>query len=260
MNKVTLIGTITRSPEFRNNNGLDILEMTVGGERREGDKSFPFYGRVNVLGKRVASIQSAGLAQGDAVLVEGTLEQNSWETEGGEKRSALRIKGMNVQKLSGNFETEQDQSGGLRMKGGRNLVQLSGHLGQDAEVRQTDKGAVADLRLAVTESWTDKDGERQEKTHWVTVTVWRELAERAESMRKGTPVYIEGALVNDSWTDKEGNKRNTQKVEACDLQVLQRFSKPADSKPSGSARPEVVRSAASQGAEGAAPSDEDMPF
>jgi single-strand DNA-binding protein len=95
-----------------------------------------------------------------------------------------------------------------------NKVILIGNLGRDPEVRYTQGGnAVANLNLATNEVWTDKSGQRQERTEWHRVVVWGKQAEIAkEYLAKGRQIYVEGALQTRQWEDKDGQKRYTTEV------------------------------------------------
>jgi single-strand DNA-binding protein len=95
-----------------------------------------------------------------------------------------------------------------------NKVILIGNLGRDPEIRYTQAGEpIANFSIATNEVWTDKSGQRQERTEWHRVEVFGKPAQIArEYLTKGRSVYIEGSLRYDEWTDKEGNKRNTTKV------------------------------------------------
>nr|WP_113864947.1 single-stranded DNA-binding protein SSB1 [Brenneria salicis]NMN90629.1 single-strand DNA-binding protein [Brenneria salicis ATCC 15712 = DSM 30166]RBP66875.1 single-strand binding protein [Brenneria salicis ATCC 15712 = DSM 30166]RLM32143.1 ssDNA-binding protein [Brenneria salicis ATCC 15712 = DSM 30166] len=98
---------------------------------------------------------------------------------------------------------------------GVNKVILVGHLGQDPEVRyMPNGGAVANITLATSESWRDKQtGEQKEKTEWHRVVLFGKLAEVAgEYLRKGSQVYIEGSLQTRKWTDQAGADRYTTEI------------------------------------------------
>jgi single-strand DNA-binding protein len=99
-----------------------------------------------------------------------------------------------------------------------NKVLLIGNLGKDPEVRYTSGGqAVANLRIATSRSWTDKQsGQRKEETEWHDVEVWGKQAEQCgEYLAKGRQVYVEGRLKTDTWDDKQsGQKRSRVKVVA----------------------------------------------
>jgi single-strand DNA-binding protein len=99
-----------------------------------------------------------------------------------------------------------------------NKVLLIGNLGKDPEVRYTSGGqAVANLRIATSRSWTDKQsGQRKEETEWHDVEVWGKQAEQCgEYLSKGRQVYVEGRLKTDTWDDKQTNqKRSRVKVVA----------------------------------------------
>lgn len=98
---------------------------------------------------------------------------------------------------------------------GVNKVILVGNLGQDPEVRYLPAGgAVANITLATSESWRDKQtGETKEKTEWHRVVLFGKLAEVAgEYLRKGSQVYIEGKLTTRKWTDQSGQDRYTTEI------------------------------------------------
>lgn len=108
------------------------------------------------------------------------------------------------------------------MAGGVNKVILIGNLGADPEVRFTPGGqAVANFRIATSESWQDKNGQKQERTEWHRIVVWGKLAELCgEYLKKGRQCYIEGRLQTREWTDKENKKNYTTEVVANTVQFL----------------------------------------
>ena len=106
---------------------------------------------------------------------------------------------------------------------GVNKVILIGNIAADPEVRTTPQGAtVANLRLAVSETWKDQQGQRNEKTEWVNLVLWRQQAEIAQKhLRKGSKVYAEGKLQTRSWDDKQtGAKRYATDVVVDHFQML----------------------------------------
>jgi single-strand DNA-binding protein len=109
------------------------------------------------------------------------------------------------------------------MARGINKVILIGHLGAEPETRAMPSGmTVANMRLATTESWKDKQsGEQQERTEWHNVALFGRLGEiAAEYLRKGSQVYIEGRLRTRKWQDKEGRDRYTTEIVANEMQML----------------------------------------
>ncbi|MBI4743184.1 MAG: single-stranded DNA-binding protein [Betaproteobacteria bacterium] len=104
-----------------------------------------------------------------------------------------------------------------------NKVILVGNLGADPETRYLPNGdAVANIRLATTESWKDKaSGEKKEITEWHRVVFFRKLAEIVgQYLKKGSAVYIEGRIRTRKWQDKEGQERYTTEIEANEMQML----------------------------------------
>lgn len=102
------------------------------------------------------------------------------------------------------------------MAGSLNEVTLIGHLGADPEIRRTQDGRpIANMRIATTESWRDKNtGERKEKTEWHTVVIFNEgLCKVVEQyLKKGSKVYVKGALQTRKWQDQSGNDRYSTEV------------------------------------------------
>ncbi|AKQ47322.1 single-stranded DNA-binding protein [Rufibacter radiotolerans] len=103
-----------------------------------------------------------------------------------------------------------------------NKVILIGNLGKDPEVRHLEGGvAVARFPLATSETFKDKNGERQERTEWHNIVVWRGLAEVAEKyVKKGQSVYIEGRIRTNSYQDKDGVQRYSTEIVADNMTML----------------------------------------
>lgn len=106
-----------------------------------------------------------------------------------------------------------------------NKVILVGRLGRDPEVRSTPSGTtVAKFSIATDEKFTDKNGERQERTEWHNIVAWARLGEICgQYLKKGKLVYIEGSLRTDSWDDKEsGQKKYRTEIVAREMKMLDR--------------------------------------
>lgn len=103
-----------------------------------------------------------------------------------------------------------------------NKVILIGNLGKDPEFKYTPGGQpVATFSLATTERFSDKNGQRQEKTEWHNIVAWGKLAELVNQyLKKGRSAYIEGKLTTRSWDDKDGNKRYKTEIVANTIQFL----------------------------------------
>jgi len=108
------------------------------------------------------------------------------------------------------------------MAGGVNKVILVGNLGADPDMRYTPSGqGVCELRVATSESWNDKNGQRQERTEWHRVVVWGKRAEVCSKyLSKGRQVYVEGRIQTRTYDDKDGNKRYITEIIAADVQFL----------------------------------------
>lgn len=105
---------------------------------------------------------------------------------------------------------------------GINKVIIIGRLGQDPELRQTGNGqAVCTLNVATSENWTDKEGQKQERTEWHRVVIWGKQAENsAKYLAKGRQVFVEGKLQTRSWETQQGEKRYTTEIVANNVQFL----------------------------------------
>ena len=107
-----------------------------------------------------------------------------------------------------------------------NKVMIIGHLGADPELRYTQSGSpVTTLRIATDESYTDRDGNRVERTEWHRVVVFQRAAENCNQyLRKGSLVYVEGKLSTRKWQDQNGQDRYTTEIRADRVQFLDRRS------------------------------------
>ena len=136
---------------------------------------------------------------------------------------------------------------------GLNKVFLIGHLGADPEVRRLEGGStVAQFRIATTEYFKGKDGNRAEQTEWHNIVVWNKLAEVAEKyLKKGSAVYVEGRIRSREYTDKNNIQRRAYEIIANSFNMLDK-------------KPEGMPAAASAGADAEGGSDEpmvdDLPF
>ena len=156
-----------------------------------------------------------------------------------------------------------------------NQCNFIGRLGNDPEVRYLPNGdAVANISIAVGESWKDKQGQKQERTEWIRVVAFRKLGEIiGEYLRKGSKVYISGKMVTRKWTDKEGVERYSTEIVGSEMQMLDSraasqggdYAAPDDHAQSAP-RAASAAPAASSGAPAAAPTadtgnfDDDIPF
>jgi single-strand DNA-binding protein len=105
---------------------------------------------------------------------------------------------------------------------GVNKVIIVGRLGTDPEVKTVTGGQqVARLSVATSENWTDKQGQKQERTEWHRVVVWGKLADLCgKYLSKGRQVYLEGRLQTRSWEDQQGVKKYTTEIVASTIQFL----------------------------------------
>jgi single-strand DNA-binding protein len=105
---------------------------------------------------------------------------------------------------------------------GVNKVIVVGRLGADPEVKTVTGGTtVARLSIATSENWTDREGQKQERTEWHRIVVWGKMGETCgKYLSKGRQVYVEGRLQTRSWEDQQGQKRYTTEIVAQTVQFL----------------------------------------
>jgi single-strand DNA-binding protein len=148
---------------------------------------------------------------------------------------------------------------------GVNKAILVGNLGRDPELRQTPSGQnVCNFTLATSESWTDRNGERVERTEWHRIVAWGKTGELcAQYLSKGRTVYVEGRIQTREWEDKDGNKRYTTEINAQNVN----FIGPRDSGGGGGGGGNYGGSRSGGGEGSSAPSgdiapppDDDIPF
>ena len=103
-----------------------------------------------------------------------------------------------------------------------NKVIILGRLGQDPELKYTPGGAaVCNFSLATSENWTDKSGQKQEKTEWHRIVVWGKLAELCNQyLTKGRQAFVEGKLQTRSWEDSNGQKKYMTEINASTVQFI----------------------------------------
>jgi single-strand DNA-binding protein len=105
---------------------------------------------------------------------------------------------------------------------GVNKAILIGNLGKDPELRYTPGGQpTANFSLATTDRWTDKNGQKQERTEWHNIVAWGKLAELVNQyLKKGRSAYVEGRIATRSWDDRDGNKKYRTEIIANQIQFL----------------------------------------
>lgn len=141
--------------------------------------------------------------------------------------------------------------------GSVNKVILIGNLGSDPELRHTPQGtAVANFRIATNEFFTNREGQKDQRTEWHRLVAFGRLAEIVgQYLRKGKQVYIEGRLQTRNWEDKEGNQRYTTEIVVNQLQMLGRAGDAPFDDTAQAPAPEEASQVA-----GAANEDDDLPF
>ncbi len=144
------------------------------------------------------------------------------------------------------------------MAGYVNRAQILGNIGKDPEITSTPSGIKkATFSVATSESWKDKDGNKQEKTTWHNVVLWRGLAEITEKyLKKGSKVFISGKIDNRSWDKQDGTKGYISEIIADELVMLGDKQGGSGNGDMGSSEPPPEGSRGS----GGKPPEDDLPF
>lgn len=208
LNRVTLAGRLAQDVEVRETPGkLMILRGTIHGQEEifaeNGPRIVEWFHRFELAGAAAAYAAQRLCGAGTPVMLDGMLDYQEWPTPEGTRR-ALRVKGLQLSVLD------------LAPDGlfGMNQVMVAGHLGRNAQLRGQGSDPVTELRLGVSDRFTDRRAQAQAQTHWVNVTLWRHLARQFQTLQKGAGVVVTGKLVNVSWTGNEGQRHIETKVEA----------------------------------------------
>jgi len=103
-----------------------------------------------------------------------------------------------------------------------NRCDFIGRVGRDVECRYTQSGdAVANVSIACSEQWKDKQGQKQERTEWIKVTFFGKLAEIVNQyVTKGSLIYVSGKMITRKWQDRDGNDRYTTEIRASEMKML----------------------------------------
>jgi single-strand DNA-binding protein len=138
---------------------------------------------------------------------------------------------------------------------GVNKAILIGRLGADPVKRYTSSGSpVVSFRIATSENWTNREGEREERTEWHQIVAWGKLADICDQyLNKGKMVYIEGRIQTREWEDRDGNRRWTTEIIANQMQML-------SSRSEDSQRTESLSDIPPPPPEPTTESDDDIPF
>ena len=145
---------------------------------------------------------------------------------------------------------------------GVNKAILVGNLGRDPELRTTPNGqSVVNFTLATSETWTDKSGERVERTEWHRIVAWGRTAEHCNQyLSKGRTVYIEGRIQTREWEDKDGNKRYTTEINANTVNFIGPRTDGGGGGGAPSGSPSGGPSGSSSGGDSGPPADDNIPF
>lgn len=253
LNHAHLVGTLVQPPDLRYTPaGLAVLHLDLAGDDHvTGDdgevRQLAWYHRVTLFGTRAEGVAEA-FDVGTALLVDGHVEQRSWQTDDGERRSAVDVIADRVEALElgprGDAPTVEDARGQPRLRDAGNRIRLIGNLTRDAEARVTASGhALTRFGVAINERVRSRGNGEVERTHFVEVQAWRALAEASGTLAKGAGVYVEGRLVTDRWEDEDGRRRFATRLEA---QRIEQLARPGANRAHEAAPPEAAVDGAAQ--------------
>ena len=207
VNKIVLRGVVSEAPRTRTfDDGrklvtLNVKTVTIENDETGAMRERPAWHRVAVRGERNAEV-AEGLAPDSPVYVEGQLRTRKYRNQEGEDMYATEVR-ADIVRASGSAEP------------GINRSIVLGNLGQTPELRKFDNFMVMNLRIATSESWTRRDGEKNEETEWHQVAVFGEPAQRLEGqLEKGQRVLAEGMLQTRKYTDRSGRERRIVETRA----------------------------------------------
>ena len=207
VNKIVLRGVVSDAPrikvfdEGRKLVSLNVKTVTIENDESGAMRERPAWHRVGVGGERNAEV-AEGLAPDSPVYVEGQLRTRKYRNQEGEDVYATEVRADIVR-------APESAEPGVN----RSIV--LGNLGQTPELRKFDNFMVMNLRIATSESWTRRDGEKNEETEWHQVAVFGERAQRLEGqLEKGQRVLVEGMLQNRKYTDRSGRERRVVETRA----------------------------------------------
>ena len=114
-----------------------------------------------------------------------------------------------------------------------NKAMLIGNVGNDPEIRTLQENVkVASFRIATTERYTDRNGEKKENTEWHQISAWNKVADIVERfVKKGSKVFVEGKITTRKWKDKDGNERQSTEIRAEGIQLLGKKEESTQEKP-----------------------------
>ncbi|MDX2007802.1 MAG: single-stranded DNA-binding protein [Meiothermus sp.] len=217
-NLVIVSGTLSKHELRYTPKGTPLLEVSLVGKRQVGENHIFFRADLTYWGKQAEGWAEA-LQEGAAYQATGRLEYDSWEVDG-VKASRVRIIGDDLLRLE-QADVRQEEKGPM-LYGAENRVILVGGLTADPEVRQTpQKTPVAKANLGFS-TW-DREV-KVERSHYLELEAWRDLAAQFADLKKGTPVLVEGSLKLESWEDKStGLKRYRRLLEVQRVTKLTRI-------------------------------------
>lgn len=235
LNRTLHIGAIAKTPELKYTpTGTPVLTLILGGTdhlkttQDLGVVELPWYHRFTFLGKPAEALHpQVERHVGQAVLIEGKLDYREWSDpkEPEVKQRKVDVKGTRLEFLDRTEEEFLQEKGVVRLKNGRNQVEVTALVGSEPRHRELPQGGfVSNLNLAVKEVWL-KGGVEHNKTHWVQASAWDQLGQFAqESVYKHDLLWVLGRLHCERWEDSSGKKRSENRIEVQDLEVLRRMT------------------------------------
>lgn len=214
MNQIRAVTSVSRDPELRYTPaGLPILILPTANIARPNGRGVAAYRDVKLFGKRAEKLVTL-IKTGDAILVTGRLQHRNYQDKGGNKRQDIDVVAKDIRILNADyFEIGKDKKNQPLLRDGENEVELFGNLVADTKTAPTETLIVTG-RIAVNESYLDKNDQWQERTHFIDIEAFDEAALALENAKKGQGFYVRGPLVTNNYKNKQGEWRSNTFVKA----------------------------------------------
>lgn len=214
MNQIRAVTSVSRDPELRYTPaGMPILLLPTANIARPNGRGVAAYRDVKLFGKRAEKLVEL-LKPGDAILVTGRLQHRTWKDQHGNNRQEIDVVAKDIRILNSDyFEIAKDKKDQSLLRDGENEVEIFGNLVADTKTAPTDTLIVTG-RIAVNESYLDRNDAWQERTHFIDFEAFDEAAIALQDAKKGQGYYLRGPLATNNFKNKDGQWRSKTFVKA----------------------------------------------
>lgn len=214
-----LLGTVANL-FIRQAGDTTAIDLTIANDSIVNGRTVTVFAPVTLIGSQAEFLKDR-LEVGKTVFAAGDIRQENWEkVEDGKTRkySRLKVAATRIELIEGDFaltEPKADQKSKPRLADGINSATIAGNLTASPIMRNTvSNDDVCNFTVAMNRKFKDRDGNDQEETAYVEVTLWREQAVKAyKQLKKGDAVIVTGHLVTETWRDRDDKPRQSLRVE-----------------------------------------------